>query len=164
MTFQIIEKQYKHDNCTELNEKIDEFISKWDFHSEGLNEGFMDIVLDHSKQKEREWDELYQDPTDWLESILIKREMDILNIVLEELKDILYVEKPEKQPNMNAKECMDWLIDNVKPLILKGQRKQSEIAKALEINPNGGLMTHRVKRAYHCNWKEYVEGVQHGRY
>ena len=164
MAFEIIKKEYKHKNCDELNKELDEYLSDLSFQSEGLTENFMDIVLDHANKKEKEFSELYGAPLDWLESILIKTQRDVLDSVISRLTDIVYTEKPKRQPNMNSKEAREWLIDEVKPLILKGTTSQTEIAKQVGVDPRNGVMTVRVDRAYGCKWKQYVEGVQHGRY
>jgi len=160
----IIEKNFKHNECEELNVELDKLISDLSFHREGLSENFMDIVLDHSNQKEKEWEELYDAPLDWLESILIKTQKDILEEVIDKLEDIVYAKKPKRQPNMDANASREWLIDNVKPLIKNEIISQTEIAKQLGVDPRNGVMTVRVKRAYGCNWKQYVDGVLHGRY
>ena len=152
---EIIEKNFKHTDCEELNAKLDTLISDLSFHREGLTENFMDIILDHSNQKEKEY---------WLESILIKTQKDLLEGVIDKLEDIVYTEKPKRQPNMDANQSREWLIDEVKPLILTGITSQTEIAKIVGVDPRNGVMTVRVKRAYGCNWKQYVDGVLQGRY
>ena len=162
--FRFTEKNFKHTDCEELNAELDTLISDLSFHREGLTENFMDIILDHSNQKEKKWEELYDAPLDWLESILIKTQKDLLEGVIDKLEDIVYTEKPKRQPNMDANNSREWLIDNVKPLIKKGITSQTEIAKQVGVDPRNGVMTVRVKRAYGCNWKQYVDGVLHGRY
>ena len=164
MVFEIIKKEFKHHDCEKLNKALDEYISDLSFHREGLTENFMDIILDHSNQKEKEWAELYDAPLDWLESILIKTQKDLLEGVIDKLEDIVYTEKPKRQPNMDANQSREWLIDEVKPLILTGITSQTEIAKQVGVDPRNGVMTVRVKRAYGCNWRQYVDGVLHGRY
>lgn len=164
MGFKVIKKEYKHNNCDKLNKELEEFLSGLTFQSEGLTENFMDIVLDHSNQKEKGFDELYNAPLDWLESLLIKTQREVLDSVINGLTDIVFTEKPKRQPNMNAKQSREWLIDEVKPLILNGITSQIDIAKQVGVDPRNGVMTVRVERAYGCKWKDYVDGVQHGRY
>lgn len=164
MAFEVTKKKYKHEDCDKLNEELDNLISNLLFESEVLNENFMDIVLDHSNRKEKEFSELYDAPLEWLESILVKTQRDVLNNVIDSLNNIVYTGKPKRQPNMNSKDAREWLIDNVKPLILKGVVSQTEIAKQVGVDPRNGIMTVRVGRAYGCKWKEYVDGVIHERY
>lgn len=164
MVFEIIKKEFKHSNCDELNRELDTLISDLSFNYEGLTDNFMDIVLDHSNQKEKEWTELYDAPTEWLESILIKTQKDILEEIIDKLEDILYTKKPKRQSNMNAHDSREWLIDNVRPLILDGMTSQTKIAEKIGIDARNGLMTRRVRRAYNCKWKEYVDNVQNRRY
>ena len=164
MAFKFIKKQYKHSDCNELNTELDSYISDLSFQSEGLTERFMDCVLDHENQREKEFSELYDTPLDWLESVLIKTQREVLDSVINGLTDIVYTEKPKRQPNMDSKVSREWLIDNVKPLILDDITSQTEIAKKVGVDPRNGVMTLRVTRAYGCKWKDYVDGVQHGRY
>lgn len=165
MTFEFVKKEYKHTDCDKLNQELDEYLSDLSFQSEGLTENFMDIVLDHTNQKEKEWIELYDHPLDWLESILIKTKMEVLEQFIDGLENIVYTEKPKRQPNMNAKQSREWLIDNVKPLILKNITKQKDVSLALNLNPQHGLISKRVERGYGINdWKEYVQGVLDNRY
>lgn len=165
MTFEFVKKEYKYNNCDKLNQKLDEYLSDLSFQSEGLTENFMDIVLDHTNQKEKEWIELYDHPLDWLESILIKTKREVLEQFIDGLENIVYTEKPKRQPNMNAKQSREWLIDNVKPLILKNITKQKDVSLALNLNPQHGLISKRVERGYGINdWKEYVQGVLDNRY
>lgn len=164
MAFRLIKKEFKHKDCDKLNAELDSLISELSFESEGLTENFYDIVLDHENQREKEFSELYDAPLDWLESLLINTQRGAVDKVLKRLTDIVYTEPPKRQPNMDSKQSREWLIDNVKPLILKGVTTQKDIAMEYGIDPNGGLMSVRVKKAYGCLWKEYVEGVQHGRY
>lgn len=154
---EFIEKNFKHSDCGKLNEELDNLISDLSFHSEGLSDNFMDIILDHSNQKEKEWEELYETPLDWFESILIKTQKDILEGVIDKLEDIVYTEKPNTK-RMNAQEAMNWLIDDVRPLILDGTTKRKDIAKIFKISEK--TVRHRVIKAYGCNWKEYVHNVQ----
>lgn len=164
MAIRTIKKEFKHDNCDELNAELDNLISELSFESEGLTENFYDIVLDHANQREKEFSELYDAPLEWLESILINTQRDAVDRILNRLTDIVYTEKPKRQENMNSKKAREWLIDNVKPLILKGCTVQKDIANKFGIDPNNGLMSKRVDRAYGVLWEEYVEGVQNGRY
>ena len=164
MALEFIEKQYKHSDCNELNAELDSFISDLSFQSEGLTERFMDIVLDHKNQREKEFSELYDAPLDWLESKLIQTQREVFDSIIDELNKIVYTEKPKRQPNMNSTVSREWLIDNVKPLILNGTVAQKEISEKMGIDPNNGTMTKRVKRAYGCDWEHYVDGVRHGRY
>ena len=55
---EFIKKEYKHDDCGKLNEELNELISELSFQSEGLADNFMDIVLDHENQKEKEFSEI----------------------------------------------------------------------------------------------------------
>lgn len=164
MVFEIIKKEYKHHDSETLNKELDEFLSDLSFQFEGLTENFMDVVLDHANQKEKELSELYDAPMDWLESILIKTQKDVLGSVIDGLSDIVYTEKPKRQPNMNSTAAREWLIDNVKPLILNGMTSQTDIAKIVGVDPRNGIMTVRVKRAYGCKWNEYVQNVKDNRY
>lgn len=164
MAFEIIKKEFKHKDCDKLNNELDSLISELSFESEGLTENFYDIVLDHANQREKEFSELYDAPLDWLESILINTQRNAVDSILNRLSDIVYTEKPKRQPNMDSKASREWLIDNVKPLILKGVTAQKDISETVGVDPRNGVMTVRVGRAYNCNWKQYVEGVQHGRY
>lgn len=162
MTFRFIEKQYKHNNCDKLNKELDEFLSDLTFQSEGLSENFMDIVLDHSKQKEREWGELYDNPVDWFESVLIKNQREVLDSVINRLGNIVFTEKPKLTPRMRSKDAREWLIDEVRPLILNGMTKRIDIAQNFDISEK--TVSHRVEIIYDCTWKEYVEKVQLRRY
>ncbi|MBR0059347.1 MAG: hypothetical protein IJP99_08470 [Methanobrevibacter sp.] len=164
MTIKIIKKEFKHKDCDELNAELDSLISELSFESEGLTENFFDIVLDHANQREKDFSELYDAPLDWLESILINTQRGAVDRILNKLTDIVYTEKPKRQENMDSKKAREWLIDNVKPLILYGCTVQKDIAIKFGIDPNNGLMSKRVDRAYGILWDEYVEGVQNGRY
>lgn len=162
MAIKVIKKEFKHNDCDELNAELDSLISELSFESEGLAENFYDIVLDHANQREKEFSELYDAPLDWLESLLINIQRGVVDNMLNRLTDIVYVEKPKRQPKMNAEASREWVIDNVKPLILSDITTQSKIADKL--NVNGGLISERVGRGYNKDWKTYVDGVQHGRY
>lgn len=162
MAFEIIKKEFKHKDCDELNKELDEYLSGLSFQSEGLTENFMDITLDHANQKEKEWIELWDSPSDWIESKIIQSQREVLDRIIEDLTNIVFSEKPKRQPKMNAEASREWVIDNVKPSVLSGITLQSEIADKL--NVNAGLISERVLRGYNKNWKSYVEGVQHGRY
>lgn len=157
-----IEKKFKHNDCEELNKELDEYLSNLLFQSEGLTENFMDITLDNTTQKEKEWIELWDSPSDWIESKIIQTQREVLDRIVEDLTNIVFIEKPKRQPKMNAEASREWVIDNVKPLVSSGITVQSKIAEKLDVN--GGLISERVLRGYNKDWKTYVEGVQHGRY
>lgn len=162
MAFEIIKKEYKHKNCDELNKELDEYLSNLSFQSEGLAENFMDITLDHTTQKEKEWIELWDSPSDWIDSKIIQTQREVLDRIVEDLTNIVFIDRPKRQPKMNAEASREWVIDNVKPLVLSDITVQSKIAEKL--NVNGGLVSERVTRGYNKDWKTYVEGVQHARY
>ena len=82
---EFIKKEYKHDDCGKLNEELNELISELSFQSEGLADNFMDIVLDHENQKEKEFSELYNAPLDWLESLLINTERKVVDHIIDKL-------------------------------------------------------------------------------
>lgn len=164
MAFQIIKKQFRHSDCDELNKALDEIISKYDYHLEGLTEVFMDTVLDHSKQKEKEWDELYASPVDWFKSVLINVEQECLNSIINELKEVLYVETPKQSGHMKGPDAYNWLVENVKPLILSGETNRNNIAEILNVAPQ--TVTNRMQQVCgtDCNWRTYVKKVEDGKY
>ncbi len=162
MVFEIIKKEFKHHDCEALNKELDELLSDLSFQYEGLTDNFMDVVLDHTNQKEKEWDELYNAPLDWLESILLKTQKEVLEQVIGSLENIVYTEKPKRTPRLKGKALMEWFADDVKPLILDGVTKRKDVAEICNISEK--CVRDRVQSAYYCNWKEYVEQVQHGRY
>ena len=162
MTFELIKKEFKHNDCKILNKELDEFISDLSFQLEGLTDNFMDVVLDHENQKEKEWEELYEAPVDWLESILLKTQKGVLEEIVDKLEDMVYIEKPKYTPRLKGKDAMNWAIDEVKPLILKGITKRKDVAEMCEVSEK--CVRDRLNSAYYCGWKEYVEGIQQGRF
>ena len=70
---------------------------------------------------------------DWFESILINTQKEVLENIIRELTNIVFVETPKRQPKMNAEASREWVIDNVKPLILSDITTQSKIADKLNI-------------------------------
>ena len=162
MAFTLTKKEFKHNDCDELNKELDEFISDLSFQLEGVTDNFMDVVLDHQNQKEKEWEELYESPLDWLESILLKTQKDVLEEVVDKLEELVYTEKPKYTPRLKGKDAMNWAIDDVKPLILKDITKRKDVAELCGVSEK--CVRDRLRSAYYCGWKEYVDGVQHGRY
>lgn len=169
--FKLIKEEFKHDNCDELNKELEQLISNLEIWTEGLNEQFMDVTMDYENRKSKEWEEMYADPHAWLESKLIQTEQNVVENIVNMLRKVVYTEsiqtieetKPKRQPYMTSKKAREWLIDNVKPLILHdGITVQIEIAKRLGV-PNNTI-SQRVRSSYEENWENYVIGVQHGRY
>ena len=168
--FKIIKKEFNHTDCGTLNNKLDELVSELSNWYEALTENFMDVTLDHEKEKEKEWSELYADPHAWLDTQLLKSEREVLGEVIHKLNDIIYAEPTiipvedtsKRRPYLHVNNAREWLIDNVKPLIHGDVTSQTEIARRLDVNNE--LISSRVKTCYGVYWKDYVEGVQHGRY
>lgn len=166
----LVEKEYRFKESKELNEELSEFINELFLQIEGLNDNFKDVTLDYTNNKEKEWEELWNSPIDWFKATLIITQLSILEEVATNLEGIVYNFKEielshnkKRQPRMtNSRDCREWLIDEIKPLILAGNTKRKDVANRLGLDEK--LVTNRLKKGYGCYWRDYVMNVQEGRY
>ena len=159
---------YRDEDATELNNKVEKLIDKYQTENEAINECFMALALNHEEGREKTFNEMSKTPEQCHMMVTYSGEQNLISEFISDLKNVIYTgydETPlteEKEHRMNKKEISEWLGTYVKPFILKGLTKQNAIG--VELNVPGNTISNRVKVVYEMSWKEYVNNIKEGIY
>ena len=177
---QIMRPIYRDENATELNKLLHEYMAKLEQTCIGFDEALMDITLIESERREKEFDELIQNPEEFHRVIDLIDKRNMCEELLDELKDIVYIDyekveisteissvlNSETTPRFRKRsDSADWLGDNVKPYILNTETpRRNEIGEMLNVSPQ--TITNRIKQVYgnEIDWKTYVYKVKNGKW
>lgn len=175
---EFIKPIYRDEKAKELNELLSKFMGKIETICVGYDEELMDITLIESERREKDFGELIQNPDDFHKVIDLIDKKGILEEVLNELKDIVYIgyettKVDENNPILSLKttprlrkqsDYADFLADHVKPHIHNGECRRNYIADIEGVAPQ--TIINRVQRVFgeEITWKEYVKEVREGRY
>ena len=169
---------YRDVKAIELNDLLTKFMGKLEETCISYEEELMNITLIEVERREKDFDELIQNPEDFHKVIDLIDKKTNLEEILIELKDIVYVgyeetEIAESSSFLTSKtsprfrkqsECADWLVKHVKPHILNGECRRNYIAEREGVAPQ--TITNRMKQVFgqETNWGTYVLKVQNGDY
>ena len=175
---QLVKGIYRDVKAIELNDLLTKFIGKLEEIYIGYEEELMNITLIEVERREKDFGELIQNPDEFHKVIDLIDKKNILEEILIELKDIVYVGYEETEidesnsfltsktsPRLRKQsEYVDWLVKHVKPHILNGEYRRNYIAEREGVAPQ--TITNRMKRVFgqETDWKTYVIKVQNGDY
>lgn len=162
----ILKRIYTDENAVELNEKIENILNSLKKEYMEDIETLNDLTLDNT---EKRYLNTYELNAEELSQIaILSTKVNCLSDCIYQLEEAIYngyettpiSNRKKNAEGMNKEESIIWAIRDVRPLILEGETKASEIARRFSLETS--TCGKRTRRAFGIGWYEFVKKVQNG--